>query len=114
MKTSYLAMVPVLLVSSLAVQQQLPGKDVLVRNSEAVNAAFGLSCDDKKSWQSVELKAGGSQRFTCDSQDAKMWIHINTDIADAPHRECEIRLDDKKRYEIFFDGDQKKWDLRQM
>jgi hypothetical protein len=114
MKTSYLAIVPVLLVSSLAVQQQVPGKDVLVRNSETVNAAFGLSCDDKKSWRPVELKAGDSQLFKCDSGDAKMWIHINTDIADAPHRECEIRLEDKKRYEIFFDGDQKKWDLRQM
>lgn len=103
-----------LIINTLCLGEQLPAHQVFLSNSESVAVSFGLSCDDRTTWRAATLEGTKSQRFACDAASAKMWIHISNDVPGSPHRECEIRLEDEKRYEFFFNSSEKRWDLRQM
>jgi len=91
---------------------QLPGREVFIFNSGDKDIAFGLSCDDRGGWRASQLAAGKGARFECDDADAIMWIHINTDLPGKPHKEIERRLQNRGRYELFWDEDQGEWDIR--
>jgi uncharacterized protein (TIGR02246 family) len=95
-------------------QQQLPKSQVFFQNTETDTASFGISCDNRQSWKPVTLKGHEGQRFECDSPTAKMWGHINTDIAGMPHQEAEVSFQNGSRYEVFFDQAAHKWNLRVM
>jgi hypothetical protein len=105
-----------LLSFTLAAGQQLPKKQVFLRNAQRDPVAFALSCDDRVTWKSVNLEGHSSQRFECDEEAAKMWIHLNTDLQGKPHKETEQPLVDGKRYQLFWNKakDQRKWDVKQM
>jgi hypothetical protein len=108
-----------LLPSSLCAQKvehkdQVPGSNVLIRNTESAAVSFGVSCDDKGSWLPATLEGGRSKLYECDDRSARMWVQINTDIEGTPHRESEVRVQNKGRYAIFFDPDRKQWDLKEM
>jgi uncharacterized protein (TIGR02246 family) len=94
--------------------QQLPRGEVFFRNVEGETVGFGLSCDDRSSWKPVSLGPQQRQRYECDSQAAKMWAHVNTDIAGEPHHESELRLQNGSRYEAYFDQAARKWNFRAM
>jgi len=106
--------VALLMRCCLCFGQQLPAHQVQLRNSESVPVSFGLSCDDRATWRAASLDGAKSQRFACDEAAARMWVHISNDVPGSPHRECEIRLEDEKRYEFFFNAAESRWDLRQM
>jgi len=92
--------------------QQLPGRQVFLANSEDKDVAFGLSCDDRSSWRQSQLAAGKGDRFECDRSDAGMWIHINTDLPGKPHKETEQRLQDRGRYQLFWNDGDGKWEVK--
>lgn len=91
---------------------QMPKNQVLVLNIETSPASFGLSCDDRQTWKPETLGSKARQRFECDTPGAKMWLHLNTDIAGTPHQESEIQLSRGQRYEIYFDQTGRKWNVR--
>jgi hypothetical protein len=93
---------------------QVPGSNVFIQNLESDSVSFGLSCDDRGSWLATKLEGRRSNLDECDNGNTHMWVHIDTDIQGAPHRESEVRVQDKGRYAIFFDQDQKQWDLKEM
>jgi uncharacterized protein (TIGR02246 family) len=94
--------------------QQLPHSQVFVQNAETQVTSFGLSCDDRRTWKPVALKGREGQRFECDSETAKMWGHVNTDLAGEPHQEAELSLQNGQRFEIYFDQGLRKWNFRPM
>ena len=96
--------------------QQLPKKQVYIRNADKKVVSFGLSCDDRATWRAATLNGHERQRYECDDRRAKMWIHVNTDIPDKPHLEVERAVEDGQRYELFFHKQkgQRKWDVRQL
>jgi hypothetical protein len=114
MTKAFLFSTVLLTVVRLCAAQQLPTHQVQLRNSESVPVSFGLSCDDRVTWRAGSLDGSKSQRFACDAASARMWVHISNDVPGSPHRECEIRLEDEKRYEFFFNATESRWDLRQM
>ena len=93
---------------------QVPGSNVFIQNSESAAVSFGLSCDDKRTWLAIKLEGDQSKLYECDDRSGRMWVHINTDIDGLPHREREIRVQNKGRYALFFDQDRKQWDLKEM
>lgn len=101
---------------TVAAAQQLPRKQVFLRNAQKTSVAFALSCDDRATWRPVHLDGHDSQRFECDDPSAKMWVHINTDLKGKPHKETEQPLVDGKRYQLFWNKakDAKKWDVQLM
>jgi len=106
----------VLLVGIIAVAkpQQLPSSQVFLQNVETNGVSFALSCDDRQNWKPVTLKGQEGRRFECDSSKAKMWGHINTDLAGESHKEAELQLQDGKRYQVYFDPAARKWMFRLM
>jgi hypothetical protein len=106
----------VVLLLTAASSQQLPKKQVFIRNAQKESVSFALSCDDRLSWKPVTLNGHASQRFQCDEPIAKMWVHVNTDLQGKPHKETEQPLVDGKRYQLFWNKakDQRKWDVQQI
>jgi hypothetical protein len=102
--------------STIAKTQQLPGKQVYIVNAQKNAVTFGVSCDNRQTWKSQTLKGHERQRFECDKSDAKMWIHINTDLRGKPHQETEKGLENRERYELFWNksNGEKKWDVRKL
>jgi uncharacterized protein (TIGR02246 family) len=111
MRTGALLFVGVIAVSQA---QQLPHSQVFFQNAEGESSSFGLSCDDRQNWKAVTLKGHEGQRFECDSSTAKMWGHVNTDLAGESHQEVELSIQNGKRYEVYFDQSIRKWNLRLM
>jgi hypothetical protein len=101
-------------IIAVAQAQQLPTSQVFLQNAETEGTSFGLSCDDRQSWKAITLKGHEGQRFECDSSEAKMWGHVNTDLAGEPHQEAELPLQNGKRYEVYFDQAMRKWNFRLM
>src|SRR5271157_5553131 len=96
MKAAVLFLIAVILVASAIKAQQLPKSQVFLENVETELVALGLSCDDRTSWKPVTLTGHQGQRFECDSSAAKMWGHVNTDLAGEAHREAELQLENGK------------------
>jgi hypothetical protein len=109
-----LILMNLLLSSAIAAGQQLPKKQVFIRNAEKNRVSFGVSCDNRMSWKSVTLKGHENQRFECNEPEAKVWVHINTDLKNKPHQETEKELIDGTRYQLFWNKakDERKWDLK--
>ena len=111
---SLLLVTSVVCALQVETKKQVPGSNVLILNTESAAVSFGLSCDDKGTWLATKLEGGRSKLYECDDRSARMWVHINTDIEGLPHRESEVRVQDKRRYAVFFDQDRKQWDLKEM
>jgi hypothetical protein len=107
-------LIGLLLWPAIASGQQLPGKQVLIRNAEKNPVSFGVSCDNRMSWKSATLEGHGNQRFECNESGAGMWLHINTDLKNKPHQETEKELMNGQRYQLFWNRAKaaKKWDLK--
>ncbi len=94
--------------------QQLPPQDVLILNVENYSVTFGLSCDDRNTFLAKILDGRQINRFRCDQPNARMWIHINTDLPDQSHKQTLRPLMAGNRYEIFWNLRRSKWDVRLM
>ncbi len=94
--------------------QQVPGRQVYIRNVQTESVMFGLSCDDRQSWMTLQLNAEQGNLFECGSSKKNMWIHVNTDLVGQEHAETDLVLKNGGRYALFWNTGLNKWDVMEM
>src|SRR5262249_49158517 len=97
-------------ISNPTLAQQIPRSEAYVANPLNRTMKFATSCDDgeKKQWAKRQLKPMSSELYKCEARP--LFLKVTTGHS----KEVVRQLQQKKRYEFFWDLDKAQWDLREV
>ncbi len=91
---------------------QVPRSEAYVANPLNRTMRFATSCDigEKKEWIKRQLKPMSSELYGCYGGARALSVRVVT----GHNREAVRQLQQKKRYEFFWDTEKAQWDLREV